>query len=410
MVNRNQLPRWVNALIDAVADAPMSPIGRIAAKRLGTPVPGAALTTRFEERRFRILIAPVNYAGQGFAWARSLEAARPEISSRNMAIDVPGGFSFEADLTVPVPTYHNDSEWQHRQFAAATRATHVLIEAEEPPFGRLFDRSVKKQASALEQHGVDVAHIAHGTDVRLPSRHLRDNPWSHYADPTIYTPRHETTAQRNIDFLSESGRTVFVSTPDLLLDLPEAIWCPVVVDPDRWAPPAPRTERARDAPLRVAHAPSVQAVKGTSLIMPILTALEAEGVISLQLITGVPSERMPEAFAAADVVIDQLRIGSYGVAACEAMASGCVVIGHVPARVRDLVFQSTGQHTPIVEATVDTIESTLRELASQKDLSVLRSAGHTFIREVHDGSRSADILWRHWIAPTSNAETERTAL
>lgn len=409
MVNRNSLPQWMNRLIDLIADAPMSPLGRLAARRLGSPAPqGSVPVTTFDDRPIRVLIAPVNYAGQGRAWAAALEAADPSISARNFAIDVVGGFSFEADVIVPVGTYHNDPDWQQRQFEAAARATHVLIEAEEPPFGRLLGRSVEAQAEALLNRGVNVAFLAHGTDVRLPSRHLRENPWSHYSDPDIYTPREEAVAQRNIALLERSGRPLFVSTPDLLSDLPTAVWCPVTVDPLRWGRPAEaRQERQAGSPLRVAHAPSVSAIKGTAMIQPTLEALEREGVIVLEIVRGVPSAQMPAVFARADVVIDQLRIGSYGVAACEAMAAGCVVVGHVAPRVREVVTSVTGLETPIVEATPDNIDQVLRELAAAPTLVPQRAQSRRFVREVHDGRSAARALRSTWINGAHAAEPTR---
>ncbi|GAB3631132.1 hypothetical protein GCM10027421_04850 [Microbacterium shaanxiense] len=396
-MDRYRLPRWINALIDWLADHPMSLPGRLAALRMGRPAPrGSVPTTTFDDRPQRVLIAPVNYSGQGREWARALEKSDAQISARNMAIEVPGGFSFDADLVVPVATYHNDRDWQRRQFAAASDATHVLIEAEEPPFGRLFGRSVRSQAEALLERNVNVAFLGHGTDVRLPSRHIQVNPLSYFADPGIYTPRLETVAQRNIDFIVNSGRPLFVSTPDLLDDLPTAIWCPVVVDPARWRAERPQ---GRSGPLRIAHAPSVAIAKGTPLIMPILHQLEAEGLITVEIVSGIPSERMPEVFARADVVIDQLRAGSYGVAACEAMAAGCVVIGQVATPTRDRVRDLTGLSLPILEATPDTIENVLRDLASRDNLSNLGYRGTSFVQHVHDGRRSAEALRGSWIAP-----------
>ncbi|MDR6866311.1 hypothetical protein J2Y69_000903 [Microbacterium resistens] len=395
-MDRYRLPRWANAAIDWIADHPNSVAGRLAALRIGRPGPrGSVPATTFEDRPIRVLIAPVNYSGQAREWARALEAADPSVSARNMAMDVPGGFSFDADVVVPVATFHNDRDWQRREFEAAAGATHVLIEAEEPPFGRMLGRSVQAQAEALLRRGVDVAYLAHGTDVRLPSRHRQDHPWSHFSDESIYAPRLEVVAARNIALLEASGRPLFVSTPDLLADVPEAAWCPVVVDPRRWH--VDRTERPAGRPLRVAHAPSVSAVKGTELILPILTELVDEGIIEFELIQGVPSARMPEAFARADVVIDQLRIGSYGVAACEAMAAGAVVVGHVTAPIRTMIGERVGRELPILEATVDTIEAVLRDLAARADLPSLRDEGRAFVEDVHDGRLAATVLRTQWI-------------
>lgn len=406
MVNRYALPRWMNAAIDAIADAPDSMIGRIAAKRYGAPPPaGSVPASGFDARPRRVLIAPVNYSGQGTAWARALEAADATISARNMALDVPGGFSFDADVVVPIATYHNDPDWQQRQFTAALTTTHVLIEAEEPPFGRLFGRSLANQSRALLDGGVDVAFLAHGTDVRLPSRHRQRHEWSHYADPEIYAPRAETIAARNIDFLMASGRPLFVSTPDLLDDLPSATWCPVVVDPGRWQ----TAREARIGALRVVHAPSVGPVKGTALILPTLESLAAEGLIELRLVQGVASAEMPAVFAGADVVVDQMRVGSYGVAACEAMAAGCIVVGHVAADVRDLVLSRTGFVLPVVEATPATLEATLRELAADAALDDRRRGGIDFVTAVHDGRASARALIDAWIGHPATGDREEEA-
>lgn len=383
----------------------MSPLGRLAARRMGRPAEkGSVPETAFDPCSRRVLIAPVNYSGQAAEWARALEADMRDLSARSAAVDVPGGFSFPSDVVIPIGTYHNDPDWQRRQFAAATRATHVLIEAEEPPFGRMLGRSVEAQATALQDQGVSVAFMAHGSDVRLPSRHVRDNPWSHFSDAAVYAPRFEQLAARNIALLQRFGAPVFVSTPDLLLDLPEASWCPVVVDPRRWRADGAREETG---PLRVAHAPSVAAVKGTEFIIPVLERLEAEGVIVADLVRGVPSARMPAVFAAADVVIDQLRIGSYGVAACEAMSAGAVVVGHVSARVRQLLVEETGLELPIVEANPKTLERVLRELAEHRDLAELREAGIEFVNKVHNGRFSAGVLRRRWIEAEVNRAPDR---
>jgi len=370
----------------------MGTMGRIAALRFGRPVIGFP-TSEFGGGAIRLLIAPVNYSAQATAWAA---AAREHLGvvAVNMAIEVPGGFDFPADLLVPQATYHNDRDWQRRQFeAAASGATHVLIEAQEPPFGRFLDRDVARQAAALLDRGVNVAYIAHGTDVRLPSRHVQRTPWSHYGAPGVYVPRLEHVAAKNVRFLESSGRPTFVSTPDLLVDLPWARWCPVVVDVERWRRDRPdRSASSRDL-LRVAHTPSVAALKGTNLIEPAMLRLHEAGRICWHRASGIPSRAMPELFARTDVLLDQFRAGSYGVAAVEAMASGCVVVGHVLPDTRAAVLEATGLELPIIEATPDTLEAVIHRLAEHpEEIDDLRRRGVDFVRAVHDGRRSAAVL------------------
>lgn len=400
--DRNAAPRWVNRLVDSIADSPTSPLGRLAARRLGMPDRRvvAPVLTLPPGGGPRVVIAPVNYSGQGREWARALEESGAGVIARNFALEVRGGFEYPADLVVPIPTYHNDPRWQREQFeAVAATASHLLVEAEEPPFGRLLGRDTRRQALALIGRGVDVAFMAHGTDLRLPSRNVARTPWSLYTDPSVYAPRLETLARRNRQLLDQLGRPVFVSTPDLLWDVEDAAWVPVVVDGERWGAPRALTDPAR--PLRVAHAPSVSALKGTPLITPVLRALEAEGVIEYRAVSGVTTDDMPAVFRDADVVLDQFRVGSYGVAACEAMAAGCVVVGHVLPDVRTHVRAATGRDLPVVEAAPDTLEAVLRALAADRSAVLeIGSAGALFVDEVHDGRLSARVLIDRWLDPS----------
>lgn len=101
--------------------------------------------------------------------------------------------------------------------------------------------------------GVKVALLAHGSEVRDPALHRKRNPYSLFLDaPEGYEEKLAAIAERNRRIARESGLPVFVTTPDLLLDLPTAIWAPLVVDVDAWACDRPVMERERPV---VLHAP-----------------------------------------------------------------------------------------------------------------------------------------------------------
>src|SRR5690606_33676634 len=124
---------------------------------------------------------------------------------------------------------------------------------------------------------------------------------------------------------------VFVSTPDLLLDVPEATLLPVVVDVDTWAAAAQAANSPKSpaAAPTVMHIPSNASIKGSPHVDRVATELAERGVIRYERLSGVPAAQMPETVAQADIVVDQLLLGSYGVAACEAMAAGRAVVGNV---------------------------------------------------------------------------------
>lgn len=340
----------------------------------------------------RLLVGPANYAGQGHLWAHSLAQHLPDADGRSFALDVPGGFDFPADYIVTAVVYRRNSAWQREFFEyVASGYTHVMIEAVKPLFGDLHRVSPFREADALAERGVRVAMMGHGTDVRLPSRHAAAHPWSPFHDRDWdVVDQLEATAARNLFNLGRFDGPLFVSTPDLLDDLPDATWCPVVVDPARWANDAPLLEH--EVPV-VAHVPSNSRVKGTEQVEHALRALEAEGLITYHRIHGVASADMPAHYKAADIVLDQFRLGSYGVAACEAMAAGKVVVGNVTEEVRRRVRETTGHELPIVQAEPDTIGEVVRAVVADRAASVgTGRRGPEFVRAVHDGRLSAQQM------------------
>ena len=336
--SRERMPRFVVRLMDDVAANPDGRAARLAARLLGghggrVPPPTVAPSTPI-----RVYIGPTNYAGQGYLWARALESSIDGVGARNMAIELPGGFSFAADSLVPVDVHTASRAWQEAELAAVLDYTHVLFEAERPLFGPVFDRDVQREIDALDAAGISSAFMCHGTDIRSPRRHLSEDRFSPYADDPA-TPRLQAVADANHALLETAGLPVFVSTPDLLLDVPSATWCPVVVDVHSWSGARPLF--ADRLPV-VVHLPSMGPVKGTHLIEPTLRRMHDAGLIEYRGRSGIPSNEMPAVIGDADIVLDQFRIGSYGVAAVEAMASGRVVVGHVLPAVRALVAELTG--------------------------------------------------------------------
>jgi hypothetical protein len=143
----------------------------------------------------------------------------------------------------------------------------------------------------------------------------------------------------------------------------------------------------------VVHAPSNAGLKGTEAIRPIMRALHEEGLLEYRELQGIASADMPAAYGDADIVLDQFSLGIYGVAANEALASGRIVVSHVNDFTRTTVKEETGRDLPIVEARVDVLEKVLRDIiANPDDYLRLAATGPDFVREVHDGRRSAQVL------------------
>jgi hypothetical protein len=200
----------------------------------------------------------------------------------------------------------------------------------------------------------------------------------------------ERRVQRLLDRLESFEGPVLVSTPDLLVDVPWADWCPVVVDPLAWASEHPPLER--DVPI-VMHVPSRASLKGTDLIEPAVSELDAEGLISYRRIEGVAPAKLPAILSTADIVLDQFALGSYGVAACEAMAAGRVVVGQVTDTVRHAVAEVSGVALPIIQSEANDVGRTLRQIVANREESVaVAERGVQFVGAVHSGRLSATMM------------------
>ena len=339
----------------------------------------------------RLFIGPANSAGQAFEWARAAERHLPDVSAVAMRGLGANRFRANVDVDVPVAVYQRATSW-HAEFESFLASqTHVVWESGLALLGRRYKSDPRAEIKELEQLGVTVALLFHGSDVRPPSLHAGASPWSPFREPAAPMRALNRMTARNLVLASEMDVPVFVSTPDLLQWLPRATWLPVVVDPERWRARTP-TPRGGRKPV-VVHAPSQPWLKGTHRIEPLLRRLEAEGLLEYRQLVGVPHASMPDFYADADIVLDQFALGIYGVAACEAMASGRLVMSHVDEFTRRTVRERTGLELPVFEVTVETLEYELRRVISDPEVfESVRVAGPGFVEKVHSGRHSAEVL------------------
>lgn len=353
-------------------------------------------SSRAPNARVRLLIAPANSAGQGYQWARAAREHLPDVGAVNLMTENENvrRFGFLADQSIPESGYVFARGWQRRQRDAIIDGfTHVLVESGRYPYGSVAGHSPLDAIRDLTSHGVEAALLWHGSDIRVPSRHASWEPDSPFGPSGHYPPASTAVLERNSrerrGMVDDTNLPVFVSTPGLL-DVPRAEWLPVVVDVERW--------RTDEAPLNaerpvVAYVPSNSPMKGDPLIDEQLTQLHHDEVIRYVRLEGIPSADMPGVYRRADIVLDQFRLGDYGVAACEAMAAGRVVIGHVHDEVRASVRERSGMAVPIVESRYSDIATTIVAVLGDREFYRRRAAaGVDFVREIHDGRMSARAL------------------
>ena len=137
--------------------------------------------------------------------------------------------------------------------------------------------------------------------------------------------------------------------------------------------------------VRVAHAPSKRAVKGTEAVIAAVDALRGRGApIELDLIEGVPNREARLRYATADVIVDQLKIGWYGMFAIESMALGKPVVVHLDEEAAAETEEAFGLELPLVRADEGNLENVLAGLLEVREtLPELGRRSREYVERVH---------------------------
>ena len=177
----------------------------------------------------------------------------------------------------------------------------------------------------------------------------------------------------------------FVGSHDATRWIPEAIVVPPGIELGAIEPVPPRPV----GPLRVAHAALSRRRKGSDLIV----AACAELGLELDVIENVRHDEVGLRLAEADVVVDQLNSGWYGLFAVEAMAYGKPVVGYLHDEAAARTEAAFGVEVPIVRTTKETLVADLRTLVSSDEERRARgAASRAYVERVHDADKMADRL------------------
>jgi glycosyltransferase involved in cell wall biosynthesis len=176
-----------------------------------------------------------------------------------------------------------------------------------------------------------------------------------------------------------------VGSYDAIRWVPDAHVIPPGIDV-RGVEPAPPSDRDRPV---VLHAPSSRRRKGTEHVVAACEELDVE----LEIVEGLDHREAFERYRRADVIVDQLNAGWYGVFAIEAMALGKPVVTFLHEEAVRRTEEAFGVRVPIVGATKETLVDALRPLAeSAEERRRVGAASRAYAEEVHDLERMTDRL------------------
>jgi glycosyltransferase involved in cell wall biosynthesis len=317
---------------------------------------------------------PAPSAGQPGILARGLR--RIGVAAQSVNLSVNRGFAFRSDVIWPAPAigYAQPSlaVWAARRFELFHLHFRPIISQFS---GDRYEPTSFQDLALIRQHGRRIVFQFRGSEIRINDVYRAVNPfaWLEEDDPS----KMPDTLKRNLlDVVRESADLILVPDPELGTYVPEARVLQRAVELEGLPYSGPKR---RERP-RVCHAPTRRGAKGTDAVLAAVETLTKEGLpFDFVLLEGLPHGALMKELAEADVVIDQIVIGWYGVLAVEAMALGKAVIAYI----RDDLVNDVPKGV-LVNASPKTITERLREVVSNADMRAeLGRTARRFVEDYH---------------------------
>ena len=125
--------------------------------------------------------------------------------------------------------------------------------------------------------------------------------------------------------------------------------------------------------------------------------------VDLEIVEGLHHDEARRRYEQADIVVDQLNAGWYGLFAIEAMALGKPVVTFLHEEAVARTEEAFGLRVPIVSATADTLVERLRPLVESADeRRRIGAESRAYVERVHDVDTHRRPPARHLRSPVSN--------
>lgn len=134
----------------------------------------------------------------------------------------------------------------------------------------------------------------------------------------------------------------------------------------------------------IIHAPTNRAFKGSDFVEAAVMQIQGKSEFTYQIVEKTSHEKAIAIYKNADIIIDQLLCGTYGMFSVEAMAMGKPVVAFI----RDDVRNKFPADLPIVQATPETLADVLLELIQNPERRhELGKASRRYVERYHSAER-----------------------
>lgn len=326
----------------------------------------------------KILHLPAEISGQIILTTKALQ----KIGLEARALTTSHKFNYDTDLIIP-----NDNNKIIRQIKKFIVFIQVLKKYDvfHHHIGSLLYKNIDVLILKLFKKKIFIEFW--GSDIRLYDIEKKRNKF--FISDNIINQEEKI---KRLEFWSSITDSVIVSDHSLNVFLKPYFKNIYVVgqriEIEQFTPKYPDTNNK--VPL-IVHAPSSKSTKGTEFVNKAIEKLKDNDNLSFQYheVYNMSHEEAMEVYSKADIVIDQLLIGSYGIFACECMALGKPVICYI----LDENIASYGDEFPIINANPETIYEVLKDLIlSPIKRNTIGKKSRLYAEKVHDSKVVAKKL------------------
>ena len=242
----------------------------------------------------------------------------------------------------------------------------------------------------LRSRGVKLFMIYQGDDLRQGDRSLDLFHVSAASEVATdyYSKTSDKHKRRQANLFSKFTEKIYLVNPDLFnFYQGPASFLPSISRQEIISPTTLITGPKRTRVLKVLHAPSHRDGKGTKYVIAAIDSLRERGFdVELQLVEGMTNSDALRAYSEADLVIDQLLSGWYGVLAVECMSMGKPVMAFIRECDLEFIPKAMERDLPIIRTSKGTLEADLESVINlgQVALHEVGLASSKFVEEWHN--------------------------
>ncbi|WMJ81314.1 glycosyltransferase family 1 protein [Clostridium sp. MB40-C1] len=294
----------------------------------------------------------------------------------------PSYLRYKSDYTLNVKAFNtlNDANIETKKLASR-------IIVENDVFHFHFGTSLTldySDLSLLKELNKKIFMQHHGSDIRMYSRAVKLSPYVKVKNTD------EDEIKRNLEFLSKHIDNCIVGDYELreyVKDYYSNInIVPISIDISKFKFNPSNISKK----MIIVHAPTSPEIKGSQYVLSAMEEIKLKyPFVEFKLVQGLSHDEALKIYSEADLIIDQLLIGNYGVLAIECMAMGKPVVCHIS----DFMKDKYPKELPIISANPSNLKERLDYIIKNRD--ILKQIGinsRKYVETYHDSVKNSSKI------------------